>query len=228
MATSKIVKDVKIDLYGFRGHRWVRVHGNWGKCFHAAVDDNFTLNMIRKCIPMWGDPNYCEDLYGYKLDCTDAKQIETSAWSPPLPYGDVELYSLVTAVLDLATALNLDTEVIKREYSVNDILTLMGNITTSATEQHRLLELLKGKDTHTLLKELDAANLRAQALTGELDKNAAARKNLGLKLKKDQERIGALEALIKALEQENARFLAERGDHKKMVLTKIQGALASM
>lgn len=239
--TSKKVNGVYLQLYGFRGNRWVRATGDgWlgGSYFYSRVPDTFRLNDVKVVAHIWTDPNYCDRIKGYNLVLYDGTEIHTKhppSYDKPLPFSDPDLYELVDKILELDEQLHpkethdsdSDNEC-PATPSVSDVLEIVEKISTTALDQRRLTDLLKGKDIYALVKDLDTANLKIKTLKEARERQEFVEKRLRNELSTEMETNNKLKQQMQAVQAENIQLKAERDGYKTDIINKVQETLSKM
>lgn len=235
------MEELNYEIYGYTGHKWMRItEDGWNRThFYARLPDGFDSRNVTHVETLWDDPNYCDNIKGYKIYWNNGDEINefkatpnggTSYWNniEVLPYSDRNLYELIDPLVELARKLNIETDLdyVYTDYEPVRVRGLLGEISNSVDNKVRLLKLIEGKDIMSLLKQLDEEKVKNEKLTEQctykdnsidvlLKELAEAENNL----KKEKERV-------KELEERVALFESEREDYKTELLDKIKMVLS--
>jgi len=233
-------KGLKSKVYGFRDHKWIRAEGPHEEYYYARVPNNFKCKYITGWASRWRDNYYCEGFMGHVIswyhveredELPECENIETSCPSryglTPLPYENPELYELIDMLLDTNNELGLECE-LDSDYDHDEVITLMGALCTQATDQHRRLDLLKGKDIYTLITDLDAAKIQLTKANEAITQQTHERADLVEELTKTNARNVLLTHQLNEAKAEVQRLMTEREGHKKEVIAKLQEAISKM
>lgn len=226
MSESLQLEDAQLNLYGYKGRKYVRAHNTWrigAECFYTHVPDDFSFAAVTKCRVLY---NY-EDWQGYRLswkgkngEKRDPIQVD---FREIIPFGDPKLYSVVTSIIELAELFGIEHE-LDQYYSAEKVQELMNAVQEKVEEQNRLLTLLKGKDIHALLRELDATKLKLVAAEEYKVKNAKLEAELissHAANTESEQKLSQCGAVIHKLQ-------SEREQYKRQVITTLQEAVSKL
>jgi hypothetical protein len=246
MKTHLMMDYVHIYLYGYRGQKWIKTYDDgkiWHEAFFAKVPDDFTLERVIGCYHNYSKPDYREGLLGHivaycteteksthsegETDETDETTETVRTWSSEshLPFGDPALYSIVDNIRDLARLLGLTENEFLDEYSVKAIKELLDRVYAETATRSRLLGWLKGKDTYSLLEDVDAAHLRSEQLKADLAKEKAINLDLKEKLETALGQVKMQAERIEFHQAESNRLQAQHDGYKKELLSIVQNAM---
>lgn len=232
MATSRTIDDVEFTLYGYKNNKWLTgiekqryIVDN--ERVYAKVDDKFSLNDIKEVSFIWLDRTYREGFVGFKLKLKDGDKIKLLHMNNYLPYhDDINFYPLINEVIELAERLNIDYGPVY--YSVNEIVDVMQNISNTAIDHQRMLNLLKGKELFTLVDDLDRANCKIEDLESD---NTAAKDEitkLKLELKVSQDETTGLKLKLAKSQRKVAALESVQEKYKQDILTVLRETLSKM
>lgn len=252
-SATQMDPELKYELYGFRGQKWIRISRNTGfsgpTYYYARVPDEFEFKYVDHCGYKWRDANYCDDLEGFNITCClpgheNSHLIEARARShyhKELPYGDPELYKVVDILLETGKEFGLkinikdeyseshDGEVeINYKYDCADILDLAEAINDRSTESNRKINLLQGTSIFDLVDKLDETNEMLKDTKSELDEEKDKNKELQNVLDRKDREITQLRMQFDRLYTEHSQLKAEREGYQKAIVEKIRETLSTM
>lgn len=233
MCDERVVDGLVLQLYGFKGNKWVRAYE---KTFYekntpafGMVPDKFELSNVKD----WKSRSspYSDYDVTYKLILHNGEKIPLEEREDTaLPYKDKNLYLMVEEALGLAEILDIKVnfDSFHTNYSVDRLTDLMDGIYKIVYKQDDMLGLLKGKDIYKLLEELSERNNDNSYLKHEADKLKIENQKLKDEVEALRSNKKQLESCVEDWKAAVHKLQSERKQYEQNVVKKLQEAIANM